>query len=212
MGFVTSQTTDSPETFRGLKPQEWHEVLAAPAEIAAAIGTLLPDSDGEPFTLDQLEAIAQSVADRADIWEPLVVVDHERRRYRLAFEDDRTDIWVLSWMPGQGTGFHDHDVSGVGLAMAQGMVIERQMQLPKGATRLELSPGDTRRGGPGYIHSVAWGQGSPAVSIHCYSPPLLRVGQYRVDENGVMTRHIEHGRQELMDYTIAGADPSRADG
>lgn len=198
--------------FRGLKPQEWDEVLAPPADVAAAVGALLPDTGGAPFTLDQLEAVSQGLANRSDIWEPLVVVDRDRRRYRLAFEDDRIDIWVLSWMPGQGTGFHDHDASGVGVAMAQGMVVERQMLLPEGATRRELRPGDTRRGGAGYIHSVGWGDGTPAVSIHSYSPPLARVGQYRVDEQGVLSRHIEHGRQELMDYTIAGVDPSRADG
>ncbi len=209
---VPTSSSGTARDFRGLKPQEWNEVLAPPAGIARAVGALLPETGGEPFTLDQLEAIAQSVADHPDVWRPLLVVDHERRRYRLAFEDDRVDIWVLSWMPGQGTGFHDHDTSGVGLAMAQGMVVERQMLLPEGATRLELRPGDVRQGGAGYIHSVGWGEGSPAVSIHCYSPPLVRVGQYRVDEDGIMSRHIEHGRQELMDYTIAGVDPSRADG
>lgn len=205
-------TSGTRTSFHGLKPQEWNEVLAPPADIAALVAALLPETAGEPLTLDQLERVAQRVADHPEIWGPLVVVDHERRRYRLAFEDDRIDIWVLSWMPGQGTGFHDHDTSGVGLAMAQGMVVERQMLLPEGATRLELRPGDVRQGGAGYIHSVAWGEGEPAVSIHCYSPPLVRVGQYRVDDQGVMSRHIEHGRQELMDYTIASVDPSRADG
>ncbi len=28
------------------------------------------------------------------------------------------DIWVLSWMPGQKTGFHDHDRSRVALVCA----------------------------------------------------------------------------------------------
>ena len=41
--------------------------------------------------------------------------DTERRRYELVYEDDRMDAWILSWMPGQGTGFHDHYISGVGL-------------------------------------------------------------------------------------------------
>jgi len=202
------------ESFRGLQPQEWHEVLAPPPEIAAQVEALIPSPSAEEhrLVLDELEALARDIVARPDIWEPLVVADPARRRYRLAFEDDRVDVWVLSWMPGQGTGFHDHDLSGVGLAIARGMCVEKQMLIPKGATRLELVPGDTRQGGAGYIHSVAWGDGLPAVSIHCYSPPLIRVGQYKVDEHGILSRNVEHGRQELMDFTIAAIDPSRTDG
>lgn len=193
-----------------LRPQEWWEVLSPPAELARQAGELVP---GEGFlTLDELEKLVADVVQRPDLWQPLTVADPERRRYRLLYEDSRIDLWVLSWMPGQGTGFHDHDLSGVGLAVAQGQVIERQMLLPTGATRLQLKAGDTRRGGPGYIHSVGWGEGEPAVTIHAYSPPLIRVGQFRVDDAGVLERRIEHGRQELMDHSIATVDPSRSDG
>jgi predicted metal-dependent enzyme (double-stranded beta helix superfamily) len=135
------------------------------------------------------------------------VIDAHRRRYRLLFEDERTDIWVLCWMPGQSTGFHDHDMSDVGIAIAQGMVIERQLRLPTGATSEALRPGDTRQGPAGYIHSVAHAEGVPAVSIHCYSPPLMKVGQYRVDPDGVLRRDAEHGRRELVDETIARVAP-----
>ena len=78
--------------------------------------------------------------------------------------------------------------------------------------REPLRPGDIRRGPAGYMHSAAWGEGTPTVSIHCYSPPLLRVGQYTVDEHGILPRRSEHGRHELMDHTVGAADPSRADG
>ena len=68
-------------------------------------------------------------------------------------------------------------------------------------------PGDTRRGPAGYVHSVAHGEDEPAVSIHCYSPPLMKVGQYRVDPCGVLRRDAEHGRRELVDETIARVAP-----
>jgi Cysteine dioxygenase type I len=194
-----------------LDPQQWFDVLAPPQSTISAVAQLLPNHSHD-LDLDELGALADAIAGRPDIWESLALADTVRRRYRLMYEDHRADVWALSWMPGQGTGFHDHDVSCVGLAVAQGMVVERQMLLPVGATRLELRPGDIRRGGAGYIHSAAWGEGTPAVSIHCYSPPLLRVGQYKVDEAGVLHRRVEHGRQELMDHTVADVDPSRADG
>lgn len=193
-----------------LAPQHWSEVLSPPPALAAEAAALVPGEGN--LTLDQLQTLVREIASRPELWEPLSVVDTERRRYRLLYEDERIDVWVLSWSAGQGTGFHDHDLSGVGLAVAQGMVVERQMLLPTGATRLELSAGDCRQGDRGYIHSVAWGAGEPAVTIHAYSPPLIRVGQYRVDEAGVLKRCIENGRQELMDNTIATVDPSRSDG
>ena len=107
------------------------------------------------------------------------------------------------WMPGQGTGYHDHAISGVGLVGVEGKVIERQLMLPSGSSDVEVSAGVTREGPAGYIHSVAHVEGTPAITIHSYSPPLMEVGQYRVDEQGVLMRHSEHGRRELLDNTIA---------
>ena len=186
-------------------PIDWDEVLTPPQELAAATRALLPATP--TLSAADLEQIAVTIRDRPELWEPLLVLDAQRRRYRLLYEDDRTDIWVLCWMPGQSTGFHDHDISDVGIAIARGMVVERQLRLPTGATALELRPGSTRQGPAGYIHSVAHGEGAPAVSIHCYSPPLMKVGQYRVDADGVLSRDAEHGRRELVDETIARVAP-----
>jgi hypothetical protein len=184
---------------------DWDEVLTPPQALAAATRELIPAAS--TLSAADLEQMAIAIRDRPELWEPLLVVDAHRRRYRLLFEDERTDIWVLCWMPGQSTGFHDHDTSDVGIAIAQGMVIERQLRLPTGATSLALRPGDTRQGPAGYIHSVAHAEGVPAVSIHCYSPPLMKVGQYRVDPEGVLRRDAEHGRRELVDETIARIAP-----
>jgi predicted metal-dependent enzyme (double-stranded beta helix superfamily) len=186
-------------------PIDWDEVLTPPQDLAAATRALIPPTP-ELSAVD-LEQTAIAIRDRPELWEPLLVVDAHRRRYRLLYEDERTDIWVLCWMPGQSTGFHDHDGSDVGIAIASGMVTERQLRLPTGATSLDLRPGDTRQGPAGYIHSVAHGEGAPAVSIHCYSPPLMQVGQYRVDTEGVLRRDAEHGRRELVDETIARVAP-----
>jgi predicted metal-dependent enzyme (double-stranded beta helix superfamily) len=184
---------------------DWEEVLTPPQELAAVTRDLIPAMP--ELSAVELEQVASAIRDRPELWEPLLVVDPARRRYRLLFEDERTDIWVLCWMPGQSTGFHDHAGSDVGIAIASGMIVERQLRLPTGATALELRPGDTRQGPAGYIHSVAHGEGAPAVSIHCYSPPLMQVGQYRVDPQGVLRRDAEHGRRELVDETIARIAP-----
>jgi predicted metal-dependent enzyme (double-stranded beta helix superfamily) len=205
MGEMSASTTPATD----LTPQQWWEVTSPPPELAAQCAALMPEGS-DPLDEHALEALVARIAETAAIWTPLQVIDADRRRYRLLYEDARIDIWVLSWMPGQGTGFHDHDLSSVGLACAQGAVTERQMLLPTGATTVEMSAGTSRRGGPGYIHSVAHCGGEPAITIHAYSPPLERVGQYRVDEAGVLRRSVEHGRPELLDNTIAEIDPGRA--
>jgi len=68
-----------------------------------------------------------------------------------------------------------------------------------GAEPLEfrLTPGASRCGGPGYIHRVRHAEGEPAVTIHVYSPRLDWVGQYRVDDQGVVRREASPGRIEL---------------
>ena len=189
-----------------LKPQDWTEVVSPPAELLAAIRGLVPAGDG-PLTTEQLVRLSAEIAAHEELWRPLVVADPERRRYRLLYEDDRVDSWLIMWMPGQGTGFHDHAMSGVGLVGVDGAVTEKQMRLPSGSFDVEVRNGDTREGPAGYIHSVAHLEGTPAITIHSYSPPLMEVAQYRVDENGVLRRETEHGRRELIDNTIAEVAP-----
>ena len=189
-----------------LKPQDWTEVVSPPAELLAAIRELVPAGDG-PLTTEQLVRLSAEIAAHEELWRPLVVADPDRRRYRLHYEDDRVDSWLIMWMPGQGTGFHDHAISGVGLVGVDGAVTEKQMRLPSGSFDVEVRNGDTREGPAGYIHSVAHLEGTPAITIHSYSPPLMEVAQYRVDENGVLRRETEHGRRELIDNTIAEVAP-----
>jgi hypothetical protein len=160
------------------------------------------DHDGL-LTADELEDVASALAERPDIWEPLVHADPEHRCYELVYEDDRMDAWILSWMPGQGTGFHDHYISSVGLCVASGAVREDLMVYGAGPQSRELRPGDSRQGGPGYIHRVSHHDGQPAVTVHVYSPRLDWVGQYRLAEDGVVQREVRPGRNELTEQLIA---------
>jgi hypothetical protein len=155
------------------------------------------------LSIDELEELACGIAARPELWEPLVRVDEQQRRYELLYEDDRMDAWVLSWMPGQGTGFHDHYISGVGVCVASGGVREDQMVYGTEHLARHLRPGDSRKGGPGYIHRVRHDDGAPAVTVHAYSPRLDWVGQYRVDGDGVVRREVQPGRNELKEQLVA---------
>lgn len=178
--------------------------VAAPLFTAArdSLGDLVPH-DG---ILDQLELaeVARGIAARPELWGPLTYADTERRRYELIYEDDRMDAWVLSWMPGQATGFHDHYVSSVGVCVAQGEVREDQLVFGGSPLERHLRAGDVRSGDATYIHRVSYEAGEPAVTVHVYSPRLDWVGQYRIDETtGVMRREPSPGRNELRPQLIS---------
>lgn len=176
-------------------------VAAQPIPLPSLAG-LIP-RDGI-LTPDELEQLARDIVAQPELWEPLVRVDPEQRRYELIHEDESLDAWVLAWMPGQGTGFHDHYISSVGLCCARGGVREDLMVYGRDHGELHLRPGDSRRGGPGYIHRVRHALGEPAVTIHVYSPRLDWVGQYRLeDSTGIVRREVRPGRNELTDQLIA---------
>lgn len=165
------------------------------------LGGLVPHEG--TLSPEELERAARDIAARPEIWEPLVHADPERRRYELLYEDERMDAWVLSWMPGQATGFHDHYVSSVGICVATGRVREDWLHFEGSEPGWSMGPADSRAGGPGYIHRVRHELGEPAVTIHVYSPRLDWVGQYRIDEQGVIRREPSPGRNELRPQLIA---------
>jgi hypothetical protein len=188
---------------------DWDEVLTPPQELAAATRELIPAAAS--LSAADLEQVAISIRDRPELWEPLLVIDVHRRRYRLLFEDERTDIWVLCWMPGQSTGFHDHDISDVGIAIAQGMIVERQLRLPsikqhpqtrKIRSRDNFKPSIDRRNRIGFRHG--FGQRTLVMpNVHerpQFEPNRATCVDYSVgDMNGVLPIRHQHA---LLDADV----------
>ena len=50
------------------------------------------------------------------------------------------------------------------------------------------------------IHRVSHAGSEPAVTLHVYSPPLLRMGAYAIGEDGVLVRHPMSYREELRPH------------
>ncbi len=68
----------------------------------------------------RLGQIVDAVAAEPRRWSDVVRFDAGRRWYqRLDLADDY-EIWLLTWMPGQSTGFHDHGDAAGAFAVAQG--------------------------------------------------------------------------------------------
>ena len=87
-------------------------------------------------------------------------------------------VWLLSWLPGQGTGLHDHGGSAGAFAVVRGTLHER-VGAREGVA--ELSAGRVRHFGPHHVHQVSNTGTQAAVSVHVYTPRLTVMNTYRVD-------------------------------
>jgi hypothetical protein len=116
------------------------------------------------------------------------------------------DIWAISWMPGQSTGFHDHGESVGAFIVATGALEEHR----PGEATLNLLPGDTRVFGVDYAHDVRNGSLAPAVSIHAYSPPLNEMNEYELDGDDLVPLGQASERAQNLDRhepTPANGEP-----
>jgi len=72
----------------------------------------------------RLYHLARQLADRTDLWRPHVRFAHESRwSVRVAVTSDY-EAWLLTWLPGQGTHWHDHGGSGGAFVVLQGTLVD----------------------------------------------------------------------------------------
>jgi hypothetical protein len=97
---------------------------------------------------------------------------------------DGAQIWLLSWLPEQGTPLHDHGTSAGAFAVVRGTLTERVVAAGRTSVREsvdELGPDRVRHFGPHYVHQVSNTGSEPAVSVHVYTPGLSWMNTYRID-------------------------------
>jgi mannose-6-phosphate isomerase-like protein (cupin superfamily) len=102
---------------------------------------------------------------------------------------------VISWLPGQSTGFHDHGASSGAFVVVTGILEEHR---PGERTRV-IHPGKPRAFGPDYTHDVRNVSLAPAISIHAYSPPLSEMNEYELDGSRLVPRKRAPGKTEMPD-------------
>ncbi|MBG0815465.1 cysteine dioxygenase family protein [Planomonospora sp. ID82291] len=121
-------------------------------------------------------------------WQEHVLFPEEGgRHYASLYRDSHVDVWLLCWRPEDDTGWHDHDVSSGAVRVVAGALLECNPRI--GGEHLEtvVSAGESFSFGPDHIHRLT-GAVHGSVSIHAYSPPLWRLGQYSISGTGVMRR------------------------
>jgi rhodanese-related sulfurtransferase/mannose-6-phosphate isomerase-like protein (cupin superfamily) len=131
----------------------------------------------------------------SDGWLDRVRLRTEDRWYERLYHGPDHDIWVISWMPGQSTGFHDHGESSGAFVVTTGVLEEHR---PGEQTHL-VHPGQLRAFGPDYAHDVRNESLAPAISIHAYSPPLNEMNEYELDGSELVAREQASERAEGLD-------------
>jgi rhodanese-related sulfurtransferase len=131
----------------------------------------------------------------SDGWMDKVRLRAKGRWYERLYHGPDFDIWVLSWLPGQSTGFHDHGASSGAFVVATGILEEHR---PGERTRV-IHPGKPRAFGPDYTHDVCNVSVAPAISIHAYSPPLNEMNEYELDGSRLVPRERVSGEAATLD-------------
>jgi hypothetical protein len=153
-----------------------------------------------PARLSQarLGEIVGALAARPEGWGELVRFAAGRRWYqRLELADDH-EVWLLSWLPGQSTGFHDHGRAAGAFAVAEGRVRERTVAAGRRplVRNLNVARGSVRAFGPHYAHDVVNAFAEPAVTVHAYSPPLTAMRRFELTESGLVHTATERAEQD----------------
>ena len=136
---------------------------------------------------DELERLADHVAFHSEDWAHHVAFDAHERVYVSLHRDSHVDVWLLCWTPENDTGWHDHDVSSGAVSVVSGELVENNLTLTDGARERRVGAGTTFSFGPDHIHRLN-GAVHGSISVHTYSPPLWRMGQYAVNDAGVLRR------------------------
>jgi hypothetical protein len=152
----------------------------------------LPGRDLEEAELLEL---ASSVASDPSRWRKHVAFSDDKRHYVSLHRDTHVDVWVLCWTPENDTGWHDHDVSSGAVAVTQGTLTEHNLAIETTSLQTEIGAGKVYSFGPDHIHRLT-GLDAGSVSIHAYSPPLWRMGQYTV-KGGMLRRKSVSYADEL---------------
>jgi rhodanese-related sulfurtransferase len=130
----------------------------------------------------------------SDGWMDRVRLHSDRRWYERLYHGPDYDLWVISWLPGQSTGYHDHGPSSGAFVVATGILEEHR----PGEPARVIHPGQPHTFGPNYAHDVRNDSLAPAISIHAYSPPLSEMNEYELDGSRLIPRERAPEQDETL--------------
>ena len=150
-------------------------------------------SDQGILTPEQLAAEVRRLTATPADWVTRVRLDPEGRWYEQIPVTDLCELWLISWLPGQSTGFHDHGGANGAFGVVWGELEEHLAPRRTGGSLARpVTAGSVRSFGPHHVHDVRNSStGSVAVSVHAYSPPLSAMTRYDLTPGGLVPVRTE---------------------
>jgi hypothetical protein len=175
-----------------------------PDRLTDPVGALIDGATGRDGACSLAE-LAERIGANPRLWVQHVAGERPDRSYVRIYGTPELEVWVLTWPSGTSTALHDHGGSYGAFYVTRGCLAE---QLPiDGALRRAVVPaGQSRAFDAGHVHDVGNPFGSPAVSVHVYSPPLCTQRYYDYVGGGL----VEIAEVPADDRLGRGDDPRRA--
>lgn len=152
---------------------------------------------------DELRELVARIGAAPSLWRGLISDGSSSRAFEQLWRDDHVDLWVITWLDGGDTGYHDHDVSSGAVAVVEGEVVEERLVVGSAPSRAVHSAGDSFDFDASHVHRMRHDRPTPSVSIHAYSPPLWRMGAYAVESDGTLRRESISYAEELRPIVVA---------
>ncbi|MBK1782747.1 cysteine dioxygenase [Prauserella cavernicola] len=155
----------------------------ADVDVHPALHAWLPHRQLHPeqplWTPQQLRHLTESTARdlAAPLSELVRYVSEQRWWSRLALTRG-VELWLLSWLPGQGTDPHDHGGAAGSFTVFTGTLDETYRYPGSPLRRAVRTTGSALGFGSGHAHQLRNVSDAPAVTVHAYSPPLVPTRQY----------------------------------
>lgn len=143
---------------------------------AAPENTIAPEP-ADTASRHPVRTALEFAADRQR-WRNLLRYDPDERFAVLLDDAHGRQVWLLSWLPGQCTGLHDHGDTTGAFTVVSGRLTETVLRsdpsgaAPDGSERREslvVTAGQSRVFGPGYVHEVRNAGPDPVISVHVYA-------------------------------------------
>jgi hypothetical protein len=152
-----------------------------------------------------LGLVARGIARRPELWRPHVVANPEQRHYHRLISEPHMTVWLICWMDGHDTGYHDHDHSCGAVHVARGCIRHEQLRLGERPTGAAVPAGEGFRFDNTFIHRMRREPGAGAtVTVHAYSPPLSHTGQYAEHDDGLLHRTPTSSEEQLVPHGRQG--------
>jgi cysteine dioxygenase len=148
------------------------------------------DGYGSRIPLQVLTAGLKRVRVDLDAVRPFVQFSEEKYRRNLMHAGPAYHALVLCWRNGQRSPIHDHRGSACAVRIISGGATETVFEMTEEGRLFALR---TRHLKEGYmcvtedldIHRISNDQpeGKELITLHIYSPPLLTMGQYSIEDS-----------------------------